>query len=229
MIKAWEDLPKAMQTTEVKEYYDILVKKKLSLRLKRLFDIVCAAFLLIALFIPMVVIAVGIAVDSPGGVFYRQERVTQYCKIFRIHKFRTMISNADKAGSSVTVENDVRVTRIGNFLRKYRLDELPQLIDVLENNMSFVGTRPESVKYVKTYTNEMRATLLLPAGITSLASIEFKNEEKLLNGVNDVDKIYIHKILPQKMKYNLDSLRNFSFWDDIKIMFKTVFVVMGKE
>lgn len=225
-MRKWEDLPKFMQCEEVREYYEILAKKKLSLRFKRVFDVVAGIGVLIITAIPMLIISIKIAKESPGGVFYRQERVTTYGKKFRIHKFRTMVANADQIGSTVTVSGDSRITPIGVFLRKYRLDELPQVFDVLAGNMSFVGTRPEATKYVKKYTKEMRATLLLPAGITSEASIQYKDEARLLDGASDVDQVYIEKVLPEKMKYNLESLRNFSFWREILTMIKTVLAVV---
>ena len=228
-MKKWEELPKFMQCDEVKEYYDILSKKKLSLRLKRAFDIVAATCILIITAIPMIIIAIRIATESKGGVFYRQERVTTYGKKFKIHKFRTMVANADQIGSAVTVSGDNRITPTGAFLRKYRLDELPQVFDVLSGNMSFVGTRPEVTKYVKKYTKAMRATLLLPAGITSEASIRYKDEAELLDAADDVDKVYIEQVLPGKMKYNLESIRRFSFFGEIATMFRTVFAVLGKD
>lgn len=228
-MKKWEELPKFMQCDEVKEYYNILSKKKLSLRLKRAFDIVAATCILIITAIPMIIIAIRIATESKGGVFYRQERVTTYGKKFKIHKFRTMVANADQIGSAVTVSGDNRITPTGAFLRKYRLDELPQVFDVLSGNMSFVGTRPEVTKYVKKYTKEMRATLLLPAGITSEASIRYKDEAELLDAADDVDKVYIEQVLPGKMKYNLESIRRFSFFGEIATMFRTVFAVLGKD
>lgn len=228
-MKKWEELPKFMQCDEVKEYYDILSKKKLSLRLKKTFDIVAATCILIITAIPMIIIAIRIATESKGGVFYRQERVTTYGKKFKIHKFRTMVANADQIGSAVTVSGDNRITPTGAFLRKYRLDELPQVFDVLLGNMSFVGTRPEVTKYVKKYTKEMRATLLLPAGITSEASIRYKDEAELLDAADDVDKVYIEQVLPGKMKYNLESIRRFSFFGEIATMFRTVFAVLGKD
>ena len=228
-MKKWEELPKFMQCDEVKEYYNILSKKKLSLRLKRAFDIVAATCILIITAIPMIIIAIRIATESKGGVFYRQERVTTYGKKFKIHKFRTMVANADQIGSAVTVSGDNRITPTGAFLRKYRLDELPQVFDVLSGNMSFVGTRPEVTKYVKKYTKEMRATLLLPAGITSEASIRYKDEAELLDAADDVDKVYVEQVLPGKMKYNLESIRRFSFFGEIATMFRTVFAVLGKE
>lgn len=228
-MRKWEDLPKFMQCEEVRGYYDILTKKKLSLSLKRIFDVVAATIILIITAIPMLIIAIKIATESKGGVFYRQERVTTYGKKFRIHKFRTMVANADQIGSAVTVSGDSRVTPTGAFLRKYRLDELPQVFDVLNGDMSFVGTRPEVPKYVKKYTKEMRATLLLPAGITSEASIRYKDEADLLDAADDVDQVYVTNVLPGKMKYNLESIRKFSFAGELVTMVRTVFAVLGKE
>lgn len=214
-----------MQIPEVREYYEILSKRKKSLIVKRVFDLVISFVLLIIAAAPMIVIAAAIAIDSPGGIFYRQERVTAYGKRFMIHKFRTMVVNADTIGTQVTARNDSRVTKIGKFLRKYRLDELPQLIDILIGDMSFVGTRPEVVKYVKAYTKEMRATLLLPAGVTSEASIRYKDEADLLSGAEDVDRIYIEKVLPGKMEYNLESIRRFGLFRELKTMIRTVIAV----
>lgn len=229
-LRNWDDLPRFMQCEEVREYYDILAKKKLSLKLKRAFDVVAGVCVLIVTAIPMLIIAIKVATESPGGVFYRQERITTYGKKFRIHKFRTMVANADKIGSTVTVSGDSRITPTGAFLRKYRLDELPQVLDVLSGNMSFVGTRPEATKYVKKYTKEMRATLLLPAGITSEASIQYKDEAELLDEADDVDKVYVEKVLPAKMKFNLEGIRKFSFLGDIGTIVKTVFAVIdGKN
>lgn len=225
-LRNWDDLPRFMKCEEVKEYYDILAKKKLSLKLKRAFDLVAAMGVLIITAIPMLIISVKIAAESPGGVFYRQERITTYGKKFRIHKFRTMVANADQIGSTVTVSGDSRITPTGAFLRKYRLDELPQVFDVLSGDMSFVGTRPEATKYVKKYTKEMRASLLLPAGITSEASIQYKDEAKLLDAADDVNKVYVEQVLPAKMKYNLESIREFSFWGEIVTMMRTILAVI---
>lgn len=227
--RKWEDLPKGMQKPEVREYYDILAKKQLNLKFKRVFDITVASILLVILSPLMIVISISIKKDSEGPVFYRQERVTTYGKKFRIHKFRTMVANADQIGSAVTVNGDSRITKVGDFLRKYRLDELPQLIDVLNGDMSFVGTRPEATKYVKKYTPEMRATLLLPAGITSEASIRYKDESELLNSAEDVDKIYLEEVLPEKMRYNLRSIQKFSFLNDIFVMSKTIIAILKKN
>lgn len=229
VLKKWEDLPDNMRLPEVKPYYELLAKRRASLVFKRIFDILAAAVLLIVLSIPTLIIAAAIKLDSKGTVFYRQVRVTCYGKQFRIHKFRTMVSNADKIGSAVTVSNDSRVTRIGKLLRYVRLDELPQLIDVLKGDMSFVGTRPEVVKYVEQYKPEFMATLLLPAGITSEASIRYKNEEKLLNAADDVDRTYVEEVLPGKMYYNLKAIEEFSFFGEIMTMLRTVFAVCGKD
>ena len=229
MMKKWDELPKWMQCPEVRAYYDILQKRKLSLVLKRLFDLLAGVCMLFVMTIPMVIIAVLIKMDSPGAVFYRQERVTAYGKRFSIHKFRTMVSNADQIGSALTIGGDSRITRVGKVLRELRLDELPQIFDVLSGNMSFVGTRPEVPEYVEKYTKEMYATLLLPAGITSEASIRYKNESCLLNAAEDVDKVYIEDILPEKMKYNLWAIKHFSFCGEIMTMIRTVLVVLGRD
>lgn len=228
MLKKWEQLPKEMQTEEVRKYYDILKKKKVSLFFKRVFDIFASAVMLIVLSPVFLILAIAIKIDSKGPVFYRQVRVTQYNKKFKIFKFRSMVQNADK-GSQVTVSGDARVTRVGKLVRKCRLDEISQLIDVFRGKMTFVGTRPEVPKYTEQYTTEMMATLLLPAGITSLASVYYKDEAELLDGVEDTDKVYIEKILPGKMYYNLKGMEQFSFWSDINVMFMTVFAVLGKE
>ena len=229
MLRKWEDLPAFMQTPEVRPYWDVLNKKRGQLALKRAFDVTAGTALLLLLSPPMAVIAVMIKKDSEGPVFYRQERVTTYGKHFRIHKFRTMVSNADKIGTAVTVGNDSRITKAGEKLRGLRLDELPQVIDVIKGDMSFVGTRPEAVKYVEQYKPEYYATLLMPAGITSEASIRYKNEDKLLSVADAVDKVYLNDVLPDKMAWNLKSLKEFSFAGDITTMIRTVAAVLGKD
>ncbi len=228
-MKKWEDLPDFMKCDEVREYYDILSRKRMSLILKRAFDLFFSCILLVLLAIPMAIISVWIKLDSKGPVFYCQERVTTYGKRFRIHKFRTMCDGADKKGSLVTVGNDSRITKVGKKLRGMRLDELPQVFDVISGNMSFVGTRPEAVRYIKKYKPEYTATLLLPAGITSEASIRYKNEAELLDAANDVDRVYVEDVLPGKMKYNLESIKKFSFLGEIATMFRTVLAVLGKD
>lgn len=229
VLRRWDDMPDFMKTEEVKPYYEVLRKKRFSLVLKRAMDLVGGVVLLVLLAIPMVIISVLIKLDSQGPVFYRQERITTYGKHFRIHKFRTMVSNADKIGTAVTVGNDSRITRVGKRLRGCRLDELPQVLDLISGDMSFVGTRPEAVKYVEKYKPEYYATLLLPAGITSEASIRYKDEAELLENAVDVDRVYVEEVLPGKMKFNLQSIKEFSFIGEIKTMFRTVFAVMGKD
>lgn len=226
MLKNWNKLPEYMRTDEVRPYYDLLQKKKLSLFFKRVFDIVVSLIMIILCSPILLVISILIVKDSKGGVFYRQERVTQYGRVFRIFKFRTMVQNADQIGTQVTVSNDSRITKIGSKLRDCRLDELPQLFNIFLGDMTFVGTRPESVHYVKSYTNEMYATLLLPAGVTSEASIQYKDEADLLDQADDVDSVYINEVLPEKMKYNLNSIKEFSFFKEIATMFRTVFAVL---
>lgn len=226
MLCRWEELPQNMQNDAVRPYYDSLQSKKCSLFLKAVFDRVVSLVMLIGLSPIFVLLSIMIKMDSPGEVFFRQERVTQYGKKFRIHKFRTMVKNAESLGAQVTTKSDMRVTKVGKKLRGCRLDELPQLIDILQGNMSFVGTRPEVTKYVEQYTPEMLATLLLPAGVTSEASIEYKDEERLLADAKNADKTYVEVVLPKKMEWNMRSLYDFSFVGDIKIMFKTVWAVV---
>ena len=228
ILKPWEDLPAELRTDAVRLYYDILSKRRGSLVLKRCFDVVLSALMLVLLSPVFLILAIAIKLDSPGPVFYRQVRVTQYGQKFRIFKFRSMVSDADKRGTLVTVSGDSRITRVGHFIRNCRLDELCQLIDIFRGTMTFVGTRPEVPKYVAAYTPEMMATLLLPAGVTSEASIRYKDEAELLDAADDVDAVYIRDVLPGKMKYNLDALKNFSFFSDIATMFQTVFAVLGK-
>lgn len=229
MIK-WDLLPDNFKNDCVKEYYELLDNKKISLLFKRIFDIIVATVLLIVLSPIFLIIAVWIKTDSKGPVFYRQERITQYGKTFRIFKFRTMVANADKIGSLVTVGEDARITKVGKKIRKCRLDEIPQLLNILTGDMTFVGTRPEVKKYVDCYSDEMVATLLLPAGVTSLASITYKDEDEIMekhtSEGESVDNAYVKYVLPEKMKYNLEYIKTFSFFGDIKLMFDTLFSVI---
>lgn len=229
MLKKWEKLPENLRTEQVRPYYEKLRKKRLSMFFKRAFDIVVSAVMLVLLSPVFLVLAVAIRIDSEGPVFYRQVRCTQYGKEFRIFKFRTMVCNADKIGAQVTVNNDPRITRVGNVIRKYRLDEICQLIDVFRGTMSFVGTRPEVPKYVQQYTPEMMATLLLPAGVTNETCIYYKDESKLLDASDNPDDTYVKDVLPDKMFYNLKAIERFSFLHDIAVMFMTVFAVLGKD
>lgn len=228
ILKKWDDLPEQLRNDEVRPYYNALKQKQGSLLAKRIFDIVVSALMLVLVSPIFLILAIAIKLDSPGPVFYRQVRVTQYGKTFRIFKFRTMISGADKIGTQVTVGNDSRITRVGKLIRKCRLDEVSQLIDVFRGTMTFVGARPEVPKYVAAYTPEMMATLLLPAGVTSLASIAYKDEDVLLEGAQDVDRTYVEEVLPEKMKYNLKALEQFSFWGDVNTMQKTVVAVLRR-
>lgn len=228
MLRDWEKLPFYMKTEAVRPYYDSLKKKRWSLLLKRGFDFTVSLAMLIVLSPLFIFISLFIVKDSKGGIFYRQERVTQYGRKFKIFKFRTMVADADKIGSQVTVQNDCRITKVGQTLRKYRLDELPQLINILLGDMSFVGTRPESTYYVKKYTPEMFATLLLPAGVTSKASIRYKDEAELLDQADNVDEMYIKKVLPGKMKYNLESLKQFGLVSDLMTMMFTVIAMVRR-
>ena len=228
MLCKWEELPPQLRTEAVRPYYESLKKKQGSLLIKRIFDILVSAIMLMVLLPVFAILAVAIKLDSPGPVFYRQVRVTRYGKQFRIFKFRSMVQNADK-GALVTVGADSRITRVGRVIRKCRLDEICQLIDIFRGTMTFVGTRPEVPKYVEQYTPEMLATLLLPAGVTSLASIYYKDEDMLLEGAQDVDRTYVTQVLPGKMRYNLEAIKKFSFFGDIKLMFMTVLAVLGRE
>lgn len=222
---AWDDLPDAMKSEAIRPYYDSLRRKRFQLVIKRCFDVIASSLLLVLLGPVFLILAIAIKLDSPGPIFYRQERVTQYGKRFRIFKFRTMYDRAEQMGSAVTTGGDSRITRVGAKIRDYRLDEISQLVDVLRGTMTFVGTRPEAVRYVDAYTPEMMATLLLPAGVTSTASIRFKDEAELLNATDDVDEVYVKDILPQKMAYNLQDIRNFSLLNDVKAMLQTVSTV----
>lgn len=228
-LRRWEELPSNMKNDSVKKYYDLLFKKRFSLFFKRIFDVLVAILIFIILSPVFVIISIAIKIDSKGPIMFRQIRVTQYGKEFKIYKFRTMVSDADKFGSQITTKNDVRITKVGRFLRRLRLDEIPQLFNIFTGDMSFVGTRPEIVKYVEKYTDEMMATLLLPAGITSEASIQYKDEDQLLANADNVDEIYVNEILPEKMEYNLRSIKKFSFLGDIKVMVKTAMAVMKRD
>ena len=227
-LKKWSELPDEMRTKEVRKYYNILAKKGAWLKAKRFLDIIVSFIMLVVLALPMVVIAIMIKLDSKGPVFFRQERITQYGRTFNIFKFRTMVVNASELGSQVTVDNDNRITRVGKLLRRLRMDEFPQLFNILAGDMTLVGTRPEVKKYVNHYTKEMYATLLLPAGLTSRTSIAYKDEDKLLKDAVDVDKVYIEEVLPAKMKYNLESLKKFGLLSDMSILWDTFVSVISK-
>lgn len=228
-LRKWDDLPAEMKNQSVRGYFDILERKRLDLFFKRLFDFLAASIAFIVLLPLLLVLGIAVKIDSKGPVIFRQERVTQYGKRFKIYKFRSMVPNAESIGPSITSNSDSRITRIGYFLRRYRLDEFPQLLNIIQGDMTFVGTRPEVARYVEKYTDEMKATLLLPAGATSEASIMFKGEGALLNDAMDPDKTYLEVVLPQKMKFNLNSLKNFSILHEFQLLFKTVAVVLGAK
>lgn len=229
LLRKWEDLPENMRNERVRSYYDALYERRFSLLAKRIFDIIVAIITFIILSPAFIIISIAIKLDSRGPVMFRQVRVTQYGRQFRIFKFRTMVNNADRIGAQVTTKNDARVTKIGKVLRKLRLDEFPQLFNIILGDMSFVGTRPEVVKYVDRYADEMFATLLLPAGVTSEASIQYKDEELQLANVENADETYVNEVLPEKMKYNLRGIEEFSFWGEIKTMVRTVVAVVKRD
>lgn len=226
MLLPFEELPQEFQNDAVKKYYDILKNNKSSLAAKRALDIVICIFLLVFLIVPIIILAFCVKLTSRGPVMYKQVRVTTYNRKFAIYKFRTMVVDADKIGSLVTSAGDPRITKIGRFLRKYRLDEIPQIFNVLKGDMSIVGTRPEVPKYVDKYSPQMYATLLMPAGITSLASIKFKNEDRMLETSTNIDEDYVGIILPKKMHYNLLYIKSFNFKTDLFLMFKTISEVL---
>lgn len=229
LIKKWEKLPPELQIDEVRPYWERLRKKNFSLFWKRVFDITVSGIVLLLILPFFLIIAIAIKIDSRGPVFYRQERVTQYGKHFRIFKFRSMVTGADKKGTLVTTNNDARVTKVGKFIRKCKIDEMSQLIDIFRGTMTFIGTRPEVPKYVDQYKAEYLATLLLPAGVSSMASIMFKDENDMLKDTENADEVYINEILPIKMKYNLSETKKYGYWRDIKLCFMTVFGVLGKK
>ncbi len=227
LIKKWKKIPYEMKNDAVYEYWLMLRKKNFSLFFKRVFDIFASLIMLILLSPVFLILAIAIKADSKGPVFYRQERVTQYGCKFRIHKFRTMYVH-EETGNDVTVANDDRITKVGRRIRRLRLDETAQILDVFLGRMTFVGTRPEVPKYVAHYTDEMKATLLLPAGVTSLASIKYKDEDKLLENAENANETYINEVLPAKMEYNLQAIRKQGFWRDIGTMFQTVGAVLKR-
>lgn len=192
---------------------------------KRLFDIVSSGIGLLCLAPVFVVMAIWIKLDSRGPVFYRQIRVGRYGRDFRIFKFRSMRVGSDK-GRQITVgERDPRITRSGYFIRRYKIDELPQLINVFLGDMSIVGPRPEVRKYVDLYSEEQRKVFQVRPGITDLASIKYRNENELLSQVDDPDTYYIDVIMPDKLTINLEYIRHQSFMGDIKIIFNTLFKI----
>ena len=226
----WENLPENMKKDAVRPYYNLLVKRKNAIVRKRIMDVFLSFVLTVLLSPVMLAIALAIKAEDGGPVFYRQERITTYGRKFRIFKFRTMVADADKRGPLITGKSDDRITKMGHKLRKCRLDELPQLLNILAGEMSFVGTRPEVERYVDCYTDEMMATLLLPAGVTSMASMAYKDEDTVmahyLEKGETVDDVYVRSILPKNMRYNLEYLKSVGIIEDLKIMVKTVLEVL---
>ncbi|QQK07929.1 sugar transferase [Miniphocaeibacter halophilus] len=207
---------------------EILERKKGQIFLKRIFDIVVSFIGLVILGIPLIIIALIIKLTSEGPVFYRQTRVGKNNKDFKIFKFRTMVVDADKKGMLITVGEDKRITKIGKFLRKTKLDELPQLINVFIGSMSFVGPRPEVRKYVELYDDFQKNVLKIKPGITDLASIKYRDESTLLGKSDNPEKTYIEEIMPIKLKINLEYISKISLIYDIKLIFLTLFRIIGK-
>ena len=204
----------------------VLEQRRLQLTLKRLMDVTVSGCALLVLWPVLLLIAAAIKIDDPGPVFYRQVRVGRGGKHFRIFKFRTMIVDADKKGLAITVGRDNRITRVGAFLRKSKLDELAQLINVFTGEMSFVGPRPEVPKYVDMYTPYQKQVLLVRPGITDYASIAYRNENDLLEGAKDPEKMYIEQIMPDKIELNMKYLREISPLADLKLIFGTIAAVI---
>ena len=205
---------------------DVLARRRPQLIAKRGMDIVLSAGALAVLWPLLLIIALAIVIDDPGPVFYRQVRVGRNGKTFRIFKFRSMVTDADKKGLAITVGRDSRITRVGAILRKTKLDELAQLLNVLLGQMSFVGPRPEVPKYVDLYTPYQRQVLLVRPGITDYASIAYRNENDLLAGADDPEKMYIEQIMPDKIELNMKYLREISPLADIRLIFKTLVAVI---
>ncbi len=194
--------------------------------LKRVFDFIASLLGLIVLSPLFLVVAILIKLDDGGSVFFRQTRVGQYGKPFKIYKFRTMVENAEKLGAQITKGDDPRITKVGRFLRKYKLDELPQLINVLKGEMSLVGPRPEVPKFVKLFEEDYKEILQVKPGITDYASLEFKDENELLKGAENPEEIYIREILPKKIEYYKRYLKEISFTTDLKLIFKTIWGIL---
>ncbi len=229
ILRKWEDLPEKMRTEAVRPYYEILRRKRFRIGLCRAADAAASALLLILLLPLFAGISAAILLDDGGPVLFRQERVTRYGRRFRIFKFRTMRRRGAEDQIRLTRAKDGRITRTGRWLRKMRLDELPQLLNVLRGDMALVGTRPEVPEYVARYADEMRATLLLPAGITSEASIAFRNESEKLEAAEDAEKAYLREILPAKMRINLAELRQFGVRRNLRTMLKTAAAMSRKD
>lgn len=188
---------------------------------KRIFDIVSSIIALVIFSPVLIIISIWIAIDSPGGVFYRQIRVGKNRKEFGLFKFRSMRSGADKKGQ-ITIGNDARVTKVGRFIRRFKIDEIPQLINIIKGDMSVVGPRPEVPKYVNMYSDEQLKVLTVLPGLTDYASIEYLDEQKILGAAADPDKAYVEEVMPAKLKLNLKYIADRSFGLDIKLVFRTI-------
>lgn len=215
-----------VETISPEEVDELLRNRKFQLILKRLFDIIFSFLGLLFLLPVFLIIAVAIKLDSKGSVFFKQIRVGKDGKEFKIYKFRTMVEDAEKKGMRITVDGDKRITKLGYFLRKYKIDELPQLINVLLGDMSFVGPRPEVPKYVAMYDEDQRSILRIRPGITDIASIEYRDENSLLVKSNNPEETYIREIMPRKIKLNIEYLKRMSIVYDIKLIFRTILVVV---
>lgn len=228
-VKQFEKLPTAFQKSEIKPYFDYLQTRRGSLIAKRVIDIFVAILVLTVLSPIMLLSALLIKITTKGPLFYLQERVGLYGKPFHIYKFRTMVVNADKIGAQITVgERDPRITRVGRILRTTRIDEFPQMLNVLKGDMTIIGTRPEVPRYVKEYSDEMMASLLMQPGASGVASIAYRYENEMLKDKEDPEQYYIQTILPDKMRINLDYLKKFSIWQDLWLMLRTVGCVFHK-
>lgn len=213
-------------TTEEINFDAVLKGKKATLVFKRLFDICASIGGLLVLALPFCMVAIIIKLTSKGPVYFRQERVGKNGKTFRIYKFRTMTVNAEAQGMQITVGADRRITKIGQILRKTKVDELPQLINVLKGEMSFVGPRPEVPRYVELYSDYQKNILKIKPGITELASIVYRDENEVLAQSEDPEKTYIEEIMPKKIELNMEYMQKMSFWYDIKLIFKTFAAVL---
>ena len=207
-------------------YWQVLEKRRISLAAKRLFDVAASAVILLVLSPLLLLLALAVKLDSPGPGFYRQVRGGRYGRDFRIFKFRTMVQDADRIGPPLTMGEDARVTRVGRVIRRFRLDEFSQLLNVLGGSMSLVGPRPEVRRYVDAYTGEYLATLLIRPGVTAPSSIAFKDEDKILRSGGAPERVYLEKLLPPKKELNLKYMEKISLFGDIKILFQTVAAVI---
>ncbi len=194
----------------------------LNITIKNIFDFIFGLIGLIILSPIILIISIIVKMTSDGPVFFLQKRVGLNGKPFSIFKFRTMVDNAENEGLKITTDSDERITKVGSFLRKFKLDELPQIFNILNGDMSFVGPRPEVPKYVSLYTLEQRRVLTVKPGVTDLASIIFKNENELLGQSEDPERTYIEKIMPEKLRINLEYVENISLFNDIRLIFKTI-------